>query len=1385
MKAGMNLTQSQLLIWTGQQLQPTSPMYNMTFLFSYNGPIEEYHFKAAFQTLIDKSDAMRTVFNTVQDVPQQAILSSLTYELEILDWSKKQANNDDISKWVKIRNQKLFDLSKILFDAVLIKQSEEKYLFYLNQHHLITDAWSITIQHGFLANYYALSLADQLDKAAAMPAFADYRELEKLSRANEKKEASRQYWAQKAEQANNFPSLYNRNNSNQTTHSRRIIVDLGSKRSDQLRLLATNKAIRSWNTDASMFNLFLTTLFAYIYRISGQQQIAIGAPTHNRVKPILRETLGLFIELFPISVQIEKDETFISLAQTIRGEVNQFLRHAQPGLSTAKLNRTFNCVLNYIHASTAKFNDIPVDSEWIHADHIDSGHHLRLNIYDFNSTGNITASFDLNRVVFDDFLATEAPKQFIHLLDAFIESPDQGISTINILSEAEQRLLIKEFNQTQAIEETDKSVVDLFEEQLIQKAQKIVLFQKDNRISFDILNRKANQLAHFLKKEGIGRNKRVALFLKRSPALLYGILGVLKAGATYIPIPSDSPANRVQELIEEGEADMILSHKELDAKLQNLEPPINYLDNNFSQFDLYPDTNLAEKPTLSDLAYIMFTSGSTGKPKGVMISHGALSNYLQWARSEYIHKEDTAFPLFTMIGFDLTVTSTYLPLISGGQLHIYEEPSTGPDLSLLDVIKDNKVDVIKLTPSHLNLLRSEDLSNSKIRLMIVGGEDFKSNLAAEIQGKIGKELTIINEYGPTEATVGCVTHQFVSTDTTKASVPIGKPVSGMQAYILDEAFHPVARGVAGELYMAGAALADGYWKQPEKTLERFLDNPFTIGSKMYKTGDLVRMNEHNELEYLGRIDNQVKVGGIRVELGEIEAALDSHPKVQTSAVLLSTKSKHKESSDLHYCNKCGLPSNFPTVSYDEEGVCNFCHSFDTFQRQAQQYFKTLEDLKAVFAEAQKRKTGEYDCIMLLSGGKDSSYALGQLVNMGYKVLAFTLDNGYISQQALDNVRRIADEIGVDCIFGETEAMNEIFVDSLHRHCNVCNGCFKTIYTLSMKIALEKGIPIIVTGLSRGQFFETRLTEELFWQEETDVAAIDDIILNARKEYHRVDDAVKRLLDVSHFENDEVFEQVQFVDFYRYTDVSLDEMYEYLDTKLPWHRPTDTGRSTNCLINKLGIFVHTKELGYSNYAFPYSWDVRMGHKNRAQAIDEINEPIDEPEVRQMMKEIGYTDKGTGQSKRDQLVAFYVAETDIPFTEFRNFLAQRLPEYMIPTKFVRLTALPLSANGKVDRKALPGLIRGDEVASVAYEAPSNQIEEMLADIWAEVLQVEQVGINDNFMSLGGNSLEAIRLKARISKAFELELPLNLIFEKPTIAELAEAIEQIIAKLLAEEL
>ena len=776
--------------------------------------------------------------------------------------------------------------------------------------------------------------------------------------------------------------------------------------------------------------------------------------------------------------------------------------------------------------------------------------------------------------------------------------------------------------------------------------------------------------------------------------------------------------------------------------------------------------------------YVIYTSGSTGKPKGVEISHHSFANYIYWANDYYLNMQPVNSPLYTSIGFDLTLTSLFLPLISGGTCTIYPEKDAEEIIDLKSVFNNQKLNLIKATPTHMELVKSSLSHNSHLKVLIVGGEAFSADLATEFQEHYGKDLDIYNEYGPTEATVGCIIHQFDQEKNISSDVPIGKPIRNMHAVLLNEALEPVLPNTIGEIYLMGHGIAKGYLGNDLLTREKFISHKDFPNQRLYKTGDFARLNEKGDFEFLGRKDDQVKLNGYRIELGEVETTVAKLTESKQTVAMVWDNDLRNRTENLFYCTSCGLPSNYPSITYNEEGVCSLCQNFDDYQAQVAHYFRSQNDLKELI-KSRKRSNSEYDCMMLLSGGKDSTYALAKLKELGFRVLAYNFDNGFISEEALDNARKICNNLNVDLLIDSTDAMNEIFVDSLQRHSNVCNGCFKAIYTLSTHVALEKNIPVIVTGLSRGQFFETRLSEELF-KSNTSVENIDEIILEARKEYHRKHDAVSENLDVSIFETDEVFEQVEFVDFYRFCDSSLAEMYTYLDETLGWKRPTDTGRSTNCLINQLGIYVHKKKEGYSNYAFPYSWDVRIGHKTREESIDEINEEINEELVSEMMDEIGYNFDPSLLSKG--IVVYYTGNR-LDDENLKNQLAASLPDYMIPNRFIHIEEIPVTENGKADKARLPDPnSKFYNNNKSTYQAPRNDIEILISQIWQNVLQIKEIGVFDSFLALGGNSLAAIRITSRMEEQLGFEIPLRSLFEHPTIAAYSDAIADILESKLS---
>ncbi|HEU4520712.1 MAG TPA: amino acid adenylation domain-containing protein [Thermoanaerobaculia bacterium] len=951
-----------------------------------------------------------------------------------------------------------------------------------------------------------------------------------------------------------------------------------------------------------------------------------------------------------------------------------------------------------------------------------------------------------------------------------------------MITQQENQSLVIDFNDSAAEYPSSRTIVDLFDEQAARTPSAEAIRFDGQTLTYAELQARANQTAALLRSTGAGPGQLIVVFMEHSIEVVCAIFGILKSGAAYVPVDPSSPRERVAFMLDDiaqgsDGAPLIITQSRLVERLPAVQRQVVTLDADFFAVADHPITNVTPAVTPDDLAYVIYTSGSTGKPKGVMIEHRSLVNYIWWANAQYCGGESLTFPLFSSLAFDLTVTSIFTPLISGGRIVVYAEDREMPGMVVLDVVSDGVADIVKLTPAHLAMVRDANLAATHIRKLILGGEDLKTGLAREVTTRFGRPVEIYNEYGPTEATVGCMIHRFDPSQDRAASVPIGTPAANSAVYVLDEHLRPVPKGVVGEMYLAGHGLARGYFRRPELTSERFVvaESPVD-GSPMrlYRTGDLARWTANGRMEFLGRADDQVKIGAARIELGEIEATLLQHSSIRECVAGVVTPAVTSSSREVQHCLRCGLASTLPGTTFDAEGICNLCRAYESYADKAEAYFRTPEELRALVAKMKAERKGDYDCMIMLSGGKDSTYMLYQLCALGLKPLVFTLDNGFLSDQAKANIRRVVEALGVDHVFGTTPHMNEIFVDSLNRFANVCNGCFKTIYTLSTGIALEKGIRYIITGLSRGQFFETRLTEEVFKREDFHVDKLDALVLEARKEYHRRPDAVSCYLEVDVFSGDGIYEQIEFVDFYRYWSAPLTEMYAFLDAHAPWVRPSDTGRSTNCLINDVGIYVHKKQRGYHNYALPYSWDVRLGQKNREQAMAELDDDIDETRVRQLMDELGYAEPQEDEETAvERLAVWYVSDRPLTADELRAHLSTHLPDYMMPAYFVRMERLPLTPNGKVDRQALTVDPEAEESAREIVQ-PRTTTEKTLADIWMQLLNVRHLGVDDDFFDLGAQSLLAIRAVSRIREAFGVDVALRNLFERPTVAGLAEVID-----------
>lgn len=1360
------LTYAQRPIWIGQRLDPDSPLYNMAFAFELDASLDRDAFRRAWRHVARSSDALRTRI-LVEGGHGFACIGDDEPAVDIVD--DPASIGEDFVDWCRRRSRRPLPLESSLVDTVLAALPGNRTGWYLNQHHLIADAHSTALVYRRVAEAYGRVLSgEELTK----PTPVGYYEAAAALLADSTGERATAHWAERRALGASRISPYGEPAVPSATASARHTLHLGTARSQRLVEICSMPELASLSVDMSGFALFAALLSGWLSRVGAATEVGFDAPVAGRPTPSARSTVGLFMEMFPFHTSVRSDDTFVTLAARCLAETQELLRHALPGLGSGSRDTAANVVLNYVPVRFGEFAGIPAQVEWVHPDHADRIHALRLQVHDFSASGSRVLHFDFNETTFSERRRRRAVGHFERLLDAMLEAPGRQLAEVDLLCDGE-RSSLGSLEPTTSAPLPDRSVLQAFFEQAETTPERVAVRENGRETTFASLRRAVEAEAARLRRHGVQAGDRVALLAPRSRDVVVGLLGALRAGAAYVPLDPGHPPERIAYSLRDCEARLLLAGDEVDTSGLPEGTTVLPLAQAGAATEL--SDVLPSLPLLDDLAYVMYTSGSSGRPKGVLVEHRGLSDYIDSAARTYVRGERLAFPLFTSLAFDLTVTSLFLPLVTGGTLEIYPETEGPVDTALLDVVDANAVDFIKLTPSHLSLLRRLDISGSRLRRMVVGGEDFKTALAAAVDAQFDGALEIYNEYGPTEAVVGCITHRFDPLRDLGARVPIGLPAEHVRVQLTNAAATPVPEGTPGELWLERIGLARGYLKLPELTAERFVPSDDDPARKRYRSGDRVRLTESGTLEFLGRVDRQVKVSGWRIEPGEIEAALLAVDGIDECAVVVRRGgAKTGFSPPEKHCTRCGLPSNFPRATFDADGICSVCRTYESIRGRAAAYFKSMNQLRRLFDESRRRHQGPYDCMMLLSGGKDSTYALARLVDMGLSVYAFTLDNGFIAEQAKDNIRRVTEQLGVPIEFATTPAMDAIFRDSLQRFSNVCHGCFKTIYTLSTRRADELDIPIIVTGLSRGQMFETRLTEEMFRSDTFSPEDVDAAVLTARRAYHRVDDEVARSLDVEVFDDDEIFERIRYVDFYRYCDTSLDEMLDYLARELPWIRPEDTGRSTNCLINDVGIWVHKRERGYHNYALPYSWDVRLGHKRRDAALEELDDDIDREHVRAVLDQIGHPEPDEAADVAPQIEAFYVASDDRGDEDVRDALAHRLPEPMMPTTLRRLDEIPLTVNGKVDERALPSP-HEDRPGRPAYRRPEGPVQEFLAGAWQQELGVSQIGVEDDFFALGGTSLGAMGTMVRLCREFDIELPLQTLFTAPRLGDLARAAEQ----------
>ncbi|MCZ8118403.1 MAG: amino acid adenylation domain-containing protein [Microcystis sp. LE18-22.4A] len=907
------LSYAQQRLWFLDQLEPNSPFYNISLALHLAGNLQVDVLEKSLQEIIQRHESLRTNFATIEGNPVQVIKPESNWQLTLVNGkdSPKYREEQEIKKWLEIHSHQPFDLANdSLIRATLLQLSDTEHFLLICLHHIVSDGWSMGVfieELTTLYNAYTKGLEPLLQELPIQ--YADFAIWQREYLQGEIRQNQLNYWQKQLAAAPallHLPTDYPRP-LQQSFQGDRIKCILSPELSQGLNKLSREKGV-------TLFMTLLTAFQTLLYRYTGQTDILVGTPIANRTRSELAGLIGFFVNTLVLRTDLARNPSFSELLKQVRETATDAYDHQdlpfemlvealQPerNMSYTPLFQVMfgldNEIVDSIDLEGIKATRQPLEFKTAKFD-------LSLSIQ--VKEARLTAIWEYNTDLFDKSTIERLSGHFVNLLTGIIANPEQVIGQLPLLTKSETNQLLFDWNQTKIDYKNDLCLHQLFEQQVKQNPQAIAVKLENEFFTYQELNNRANQLAHYLQSLGVKADSLVGIFVERSLDMIIGILGILKAGGAYVPLDINYPKERITYILEDTQLSILLTQSQLLEQLPAFQGTTICLDQDWSTIAKQSTVSPLVEVEQHNLAYIIYTSGSTGQPKGVMIGHRSVVNYILTTIREYGITSEDQILQFSSICFDASVEEIFVSLLSGATLVLRTEEMLRSSEDFWQCCQKWQLTVLGIPTAYWHQLASELTPDtlpilSKIKLIVIGGEAIQPAKVQQWQtvtGQYSPLPRLLNGYGPTEATIAATFSEFTSPTIT--NVPIGRPISNTQVYILDAFLQPVPVGVAGELHIGGVGLARGYLNRPELTQEKFIPNSFEKDevipptplnkggnepSKLYKTGDLCRYLPDGKIEYLGRIDNQVKIRGFRIELGEIETVLSQHNAVKTAVVI--------------------------------------------------------------------------------------------------------------------------------------------------------------------------------------------------------------------------------------------------------------------------------------------------------------------------------------------------------------------------------------------------------------------------------------------------------------------------------------------------------------------
>jgi amino acid adenylation domain-containing protein len=1475
------LSQGQRSLWFLQQLSPESAAYNIMHAFRICSPLDVDALKQAFQILVERHTILRTTYLVQDDKPVQEIHPHMDVSFQVIDaslWSSAE-----LYEKLAQEAHRPFDLEQdALMRVCLFSDSGFGNILLLTLHHIAIDAQCLAVLLEELGIIYSAILAG---RPVPLPApniqYTDFVKWQKKMLAGPEGDRQRQYWQRQLGgelPVLDLPSAKPRPTS-QTYRGAMFPFEINEQVTHHLKLLARSEG-------ATLYMTLLAALQVLLFRYTRQEDIIIGGSTSGRSRAEFEGVLGYFTNMLALRANLQGNPTFKEYLGRVRQILLSALEHQDypfpllvERLQVARdpsRSPVFQIVFTLQGYRRLVLEKNPSKQEEGEAAVVFNLSDLVLEIFPLDqrfarfdlelemieAEGSLSGYWQYNTDLFERNAIQRLVEHFQTLLESIIANPEQTISGVSILPEAE-RDQMSAWNETETDYGRHLNLAQLFEAQVARTPHKIAAVCGEETLSFEELNCKANQLAHYLQSLGVGPDVLVGLYMGRGLDALIGLVGIIKAGGAYLPLDLDYPEERLAFMLADAQAPVVLTQKSLVERLPLLPAKTVCLDSDWPTISQFSSESPVCYATPDNLAYVIYTSGSTGTPKGVSIPQHAITRLL--FHTNYISLQPTdKIAQASNISFDAATFEIWGALLCGAQLVFFTKEIVLSPIDFAAQLRKQKITTLFLTTALFNLIASQiPDAFATLRDLLFGGEAVDPRWVREVLKK-GAPERLLHVYGPTETTTFATWQDVQRVPEGITTVPIGKALSNTTLYVLDDRLQPTPIGIPGELYIGGDGLARGYLNRPEITAQKFIPNPFSKqpGARLYKTGDLVRYLPEGEVEFVGRVDHQVKLRGFRIELGEIEAVLSRHPDVQESVVLIQETQPDPDSPKISHLVAYLVP-HFQTLTKEEEScepgeaehVTNWQKLYDDLYAQPapnddpafnivgwnssytsepippeemqEQVHQTVDRILSL----QPKRILEIGCGtgMLLFRiaprcqeywGTDFSkaaidYIQEQLKKTEYQGLPVRLQQK-IADDFTDIPPHTFDVVVLNSIVqyfpnaaylqrvieGAVNAVvpgGHIFIGDVRNFAHI-----KTYHT---SILLHQAAPSLpLQQLEERVHRNIQLEEELlldpgfFRTLPQSIPAINQVqvllkrgrTLNELTKFRY--DALLKIGSHNQTEDHSGLDwQRQDLTPGRVRQILRETSPEILAiTGVPNARLEGDIKAVECLERKDSLKtagdvvreisrtrwkgIDPEELWAISADLPYEVEIGWFGDGPSDCFDILFRNRSALQQGALYKsEAVFKAKPLANYANNPLHG-KMARRLVP--KLREFLQKHLPDYMMPAAFIFLDALPLTPNGKIDRRALPAAEWRRADLEQSFVSPKTPVEEKLARIWAEVLGLTQVGIYDNFFELGGHSLLATQIASRVRDTFGVKVPLQCLFESPTIHTLAQTIEASLA-------